>query len=285
MLAHHRQLFLVALSAASGTAADPQQSVPMAATSWAVAALHFSLRLHANCTASVTNLRSNASSPPEPFMLLYNRVQDNQPVDLEPCASLAPAAAAAGTFRVAAAHGYGELLVRIEPGGDSRGYLVFELADISGWNADPKQTHVVWPRFCPTDMCDRDGKPSIATPFANGAFQGFRGLEGAFPDSVGYYTISSTYMNYNIHMFAKQGERLAFTLAPTRDLPRIRAQVTANEASIAAPSPNRAKSWLWAGATTEATLNVTIATAQELGVELIFISNLLHQCVLITRLL
>ena len=90
-------------------------------------------------------------------MLLYNRVQDSQPVDLEPCASLAPAAAAAaGTFRIAAAHGYGELLVRIEPGGDSRGYLVFELVDISGWDADPKQTHVVWPRFCPTDMCDRD---------------------------------------------------------------------------------------------------------------------------------
>ena len=249
--------------------------------SWGVAALHFSLRLHANCTASITNRRSNATSAPEPFVLLYNRVADNQPIDLEPCVSLA-AAPAAGTFRVGAAHGYGELLVRVEHGsgdhgGDASSYLVFELADVSGWRADPEQTHVVWPRFCPPDMCDEDGEPSVATPFANGAFQGFRGLEGSFPDSVGYFTISSVFQNYNIHMFAKQGERIAFTLAPTAALPAIRAAVTTSEPTIAVRSPNRARSWYWAGAVTESTLNDTITIGQELGVELIFFSNLLHQ--------
>ena len=77
-------------------------------------------------------------------------------------------------------------------------------------------------------------------------------------------------------MFAKAGEKLAFTLCPTAELPQLRASLQKAE-DIAPPSANRAKSWWWVEGS-EANLNQTIADAKAMGIELLFYDSMLSNC-------
>ena len=83
-----------------------------------------------------------------------------------------------------------------------------------------------------------------AAPYTGGRFQGFRGSEGEYPDSAGFFTISSQFQDFTSWLFAEAGQKLAYTLCPTRKLPQVRAALRTAEA-IPPPSPNRAKSWRW----------------------------------------
>jgi hypothetical protein len=81
---------------------------------------------------------------------------------------------------------------------------------------------------------------------------------------------------YSTWMFAKAGEKLAFTLCPTAELPQLRASLQKAE-DIAPPSTNRAKSWWWVEGS-EANLNQTIADAKAMGIELLFYDSMLSNC-------
>ena len=98
-------------------------------------------------------------------------------------------------------------------------------------------------------------------------FQGQRGIMGEVW-SAGFFTLKSSWQNYNLMLYAKAGDKLAFTVAKTVDLPLLWSALGTEE-GLEAPTPNRAKSWLWTSPAA-ATLNSTIAHAQELGAEMIF---------------
>ena len=70
-----------------------------------VEALHFRLRIYANCTAVATNLRTLAASKPVALVSLYNRVSDNRLTDSTAC--IGASLAAPGVVRIVAAYGYG----------------------------------------------------------------------------------------------------------------------------------------------------------------------------------
>lgn len=248
---------------------------------------HARFEIFSDCTVQVTNLRNNIASVREPLALLYNRVADSRSTNLEACIGaqvvVTPPQAAAGVtaVQVAAAHGYGRLTVGIEAG---LNWFTFTLLDISAWNADPVEKHLVWARMCPTDMCPVLANASLgnspatqsikSAPFVRGRFMGFRGSEGEYPDSAGFLTISSTWQSFNQWLYAKQGEKLAFTLCPTSELPQVRAQLQKAESMPGSkPNLNRAGSWWWVGGC-ENTLNRTIETALAMGVELLFFESI-----------
>ena len=208
-------------------------------------------------------------------MQLYNRVADNRPVNLDPCVSITAAAVRPEGVHLTinAPHDAGELLITLTASADRR-WVTFELGDLSRWQGDPEQRHTIWPRFCPADMCP-DGGETPSAPFVGGAFEGFRGAEGRYPDSAGYFTLNSVWQQYNVAMHVKEGDRLAYTLAPTAELPSIRAAVATAEA-IPPPSPNRAKTWLWLGGdANETNLADSIAYGKQLGVEVLFFVDFL----------
>ena len=101
-------------------------------------------------------------------------------------------------------------------------------------------------------------------------FQGQRGINGEVW-SAGYFTLKSEWQNYNLMLYARTGDKLAFAVAPTVELPLLWAALGTEE-GLEAPNPNRAKSWLWSSPTA-ATLNSTIEHAQELGAEMIFMEG------------
>lgn len=113
--------------------------------------------------------------------------------------------------------------------------------------------------------------PIAGAPFTGGRFEGFRGSEGIYPDSAGWFTISSQFQSFTTWMFVEVAQKAAFTLCPTIELPAVRATVR-NVEQIPTPSPNRARSWWWTSSS-ESTLNATIATAHEMGVELLFMGD------------
>ena len=253
---------------------------------------HFKLAVSSDCTVQVKNLRNQISSRVEPLMHLYNRVADNHTQNLEPCVSAA--AVNSSTLRITAAHGYGTLELSLTAGTN---WVLFTLGDLSAWRADPVQKHLRIATLCPLDMCPNSTKPcrhaqqsSAATsgktrcgspweipiagaPFVGGRFEGFRGSEGQYPDSAGFFTISSQYQAFTTWMFAEAGQKLGYTLCPTEELPSVRAGLRAAEA-IAPPSPNRGRSWWWT-TSSEQQLDSTIATAHAAGVELLFMDNML----------
>ena len=49
-------------------------------------------------------------------------------------------------------------------------------------------------------------------------FQGQRGINGEVW-SAGYFTLKSEWQNYNLMLYARTGDKLAFTVAPTVELP------------------------------------------------------------------
>ena len=71
--------------------------------------------------------------------------------------------------------------------------------------------------------------------------------------------------------YVKPGWKLAHTMAPTANLPSIWAGVAKSE-GIPPPNKNRARTWLWTGAT-EQTLDTVIELAKKMGVELIFLEG------------
>lgn len=154
---------------------------------------HAKLEIFSDCTVRVTNLRNSVASIPEPLALLYNKVADAHPSNLEPCTAASTVDGAANaTVRLSAPHGYGTLDLSVTAGPQ---WIVFQIVDLSNWNADPEQKHLVLASLCPVDICPPGCEPpkcvtgvgplpSITqAPFANGRFQGFRGSEGQYPDS------------------------------------------------------------------------------------------------------
>lgn len=101
-------------------------------------------------------------------------------------------------------------------------------------------------------------------------FQGQRGITGEVW-SAGFFTLVSSWQNYNLMPYAKTGDKLAFTVAKTTDLPTLWGSLGTEE-GLEKPNPNRAKSWLWASPTA-ANPNATIAHTLELGSEMIFMEG------------
>jgi hypothetical protein len=192
----------------------------------------------------------------------------------------------ATTVRLTAPHGYGTLDLGVTAGDN---WIVFSIVKVSDWNADPEQKHLVLPTLCPVDICPPDctaatcmpaisGHPASIhqAPYTGGRFEGFRGSEGEYPDSAGFFTISSQWQAYSSWMFVEVGQKLAYTLCPTAELPKLRVDLRQSE-GITPPSQNRAKSWWWVEGT-EANLNTTIADAKAMGVELLFYNSMLSNC-------
>ena len=257
----------------------PHAAFPLpreAAVVMSVSTQHAKLAVSSDCTVQVTNLRNSISSRPEPLAHLYNRVSDNHTTNMEPCVS-AQAVGSNGTVRITAAHSYGTLDLGITVG---EGWLLFTILDLSGWHADPIQKHLRIATLCPRDMCPNRTNaspwesPITGAPFTGGRFVGFRGSEGEYPDSAGFFTISSQFQSFTTWMFAEAGQKLAYTLCPTTELPQIRAALRTAE-SIAPPSPNRARTWWWTSSN-ETLLDDTIATAHAMGVELLFMDGMLQ---------
>jgi len=108
--------------------------------------------------------------------------------------------------------------------------------------ADLVEKHLVWARMCPTDMCPVLANTSLghspatqsikSAPFVRGRFIGFWGSEGEYPDSAGFFTISSTWQSFNQWLYAKQAGREARVYA----VPDHRA---AAGAGAAAESPSQ----------------------------------------------
>eukprot|EP01052_Picozoa_sp_SAG31_P014233 SAG31_NODE_876_length_11307_cov_3.506781_9_plen_203_part_00 len=168
-------LLLVPLmpAAASAAAAAAAARVPAAAVVAQLQLPHFALRVHADCTATVTSTRTNSSSAPEPLLQLYNRVADNRPSNLDPCSRADAQTGRGGKvgLTVTAPHGAGTLDIALSASADRR-WVTFELTDLSRWRGDPLQRHAIWPTLLPADM-------NGTAPFVAGAFEGFRGSEGS----------------------------------------------------------------------------------------------------------
>ena len=271
--------------AAGESGADEQNNTATAKVIGSTGTPHFRLDFFDDCGVVATSLRSGAISDHQPLVLLYNRVADNQPADFEPCvsAALLPTASEGdgspsnGTLRITAAHGYGSVDISYYSGKDL--WVVFEMADLSLWKADPVETHMIFTLMCPKDICpDGQGYPQPTAgkqmgKEVGGKFWGWRGAEGASasPLSSGFLTVSSDWEFGNSLYYAETGWKLAHTLAPTADLPSIWAGVAAAE-GIPPPNKNRARTWLWTGAT-EASLDHVIKLAKDMGVELIFLEG------------
>ena len=245
---------------------------------------HFRLDFFDDCGVVATSLRTEAISDHQPLIELYNRVADNQAADFDTCvsATLLPAASGPppvlpsknGTLRITAAHGYGSVDISYSPGAN---WVVFEMSDLSLWKADPVEKHMFFTLMCPKDICPNGQgypQPNNAAEMklgkmVGGKFQGWRGAEGSSPSplSSGFLTISSDWQFGSSMYFAQTGWKLAHTLAPTADLPSIWAGVAAAE-GIPPPNKNRARTWLWAGAT-EQSLDHYIQLAKDMCVLLI----------------
>ena len=263
---HARYILHVAFPIPSPAAAVLSVSTP-----------HMKLVVSGDCTVQVTNLRNGIASRVEPLLHLYNRVADNHTQNLEACVSAQQVTVnGSSMLRITAAHGYGTLDLEITAG---ENWLLFKLGDLSQWSADPVQKHLRVATLCPLDMCPNSTSsspwetPIASAPFTGGRFEGFRGSEGEYPDSAGFFTISSQWQSFTTWMYAQDGEKLAYTLCPTDELPSVRAGIRAAE-SIAPPSPNRGRSWWWTSSS-ETTLDTTIATAHQMGVELLFFDGML----------
>ena len=129
--------------------------------------------------------------------------------------------------------------------------------------------------MCPQDICQEAKTydvPGVGGAVVDGLFQGFRGAEGEYPDSTGFLTISSDWQHANDMYFAEENWKLAYTLAPTKILPKVWAGVRANHPEIPKPNKNRARTWYWAGGNAS-TLDETIALVKSMGIGLIFFGS------------
>jgi hypothetical protein len=130
----------------------------------------------------------------------------------------------------------------------SAGWVTFSVVNTTLWAGDPTQKHIEFTSLCPLDMCPAGYYPSGAAPTPvgqttdSGKFQGFRGAEGIYPDSSGWFTITSEWQSWTVMMFAEPGFKVAYTIAPTIDLPSLWADISVVEA-IEPLNPNRARSW------------------------------------------
>lgn len=265
-------------------------------TEWNFVRVALKLDVSSDCTVQVTSVRTQISSRVEPLLHLYNKIADNHTTNMEGCVAAHAVAVDdsgnGGTLRITAAHGYGTLDLQIKAGAN---WLLFQLGDLSAWEADPVQKHLRVATLCPLDMCPKSAKPCVpgapapppgtpvcgspwevpipAAPFVGGRFEGFRGSEGKYPDSAGFFTISSQFQSFTSWLFAETGQKLGYTLCPTDELPGVRAGLRSTE-SIPPPSPNRGRSWWWTSSS-EAKLDATIATAHQMGVELLFFDGML----------
>lgn len=141
-------------------------------------------------------------------MLLYNRVADNRARNLDPCVAVAPAAQGdPSLLRVVAAHGYGTVDLQWSTGGAA--WVVFELASLSAWNADPTEKHIQMAAFDAGILDPADA------PFTSGKFQGFRGVEGRKEWSAGFFTLTSEWQQYRTFFYTKPKQRLAFACVKT----------------------------------------------------------------------
>ena len=209
----------------------PKEQQPRARASAAVATIAapaFRVTVYANCTAQTTLAADGRVSNLQPLLTLYNRVADNNDRDLDPCVSAI--AVGGDTVRVAAAHGYGTVDVRWEV---HPAWVIFELADLSQWHADPAETHISMARLGWGML------PATWAPFTSGKFQGFRGMEGHEPWSAGFFTLASEWAQYNTFFYAKQGQRIAFTCVKTAALPATWAALGDAE-GLPKPNPARA---------------------------------------------
>jgi hypothetical protein len=237
---------------------------------------HLRLDFFSNCQVQVTNLRNlSLRSPPEPLLTLYNKVADNREDDWDTC--IAAAKLADGALRITAPHQYGTLDINYKA---FDLWVTFELADLDMWRADMTQRHLKFAMLCPADICSVPGVydvPGVGGKKVNGLFQGFRGAEGQYADSTGFLTISSDWQRANEMYFAKRTWKVAYTLVPTKLLPKVWAGVRANHPEIPKPNKNRARTWYWAGGgTNSSTLDETIALAKSMGIELIFFGSFMN---------
>lgn len=240
---------------------------------------HFRLDFFSDCGVVATSLHTQAQSHHEELLFLYNKVSDNQAADFEPCVGATrllpspgvsesdPLQSTNGTLRIAAAHGYGSIDLSYYAGAD---WVVFELSSLALWNADPTEKHLFFTQMCPTDICPTGQgypQPSSKGKQVGGKFQGWRGAEGSSPTpySSGFLTISSDWQYSSNMYYAKTGWKVAHTYAPTANLPSIWAGVAETE-GIPPPNKNRARTWLWSGAT-EQNLDAEIQMAKDMGVE------------------
>ena len=192
------------------------------------------------------------SSRVEPLLHLYNKIADNHTQNMEPCISAR--AVNSSTLQITAAHGYGTLELTVTAGenwalftlGDlsawtadpvqkhlrvatlcpldmcvqaaMRQYLLFCLTAVccrcpsSTVACDQKHS-------CVGQNCGQCGAPwehSIAAaPYTGGRFEGFRGSEGEYPDSAGFFTIRSvlalattrTRTEFNVYSYAARSTR------------------------------------------------------------------------------
>eukprot|EP01045_Picozoa_sp_COSAG04_P000655 COSAG04_NODE_17_length_40288_cov_9.152728_11_plen_1187_part_00 len=238
---------------------------------------HFNLSVFADCTVTVLHKRTGVSSPREPLALMYNRVSDNRDANLEPCVS-ARALPGSDIVRLTAAHGYGSVDLRIQARSK---WVVLELANMSLWHADPTEKHLVFAQMCPSDMCpsgqicnEVNSCSAGDIPFRCKKFCGYRGSEGLYPDSSGFFSLSSGWQLFNVWWYAQPGWKSGFTVAPTAEISGIGASIEAEVGLTTAVNPNRALPWLWSWATQQ-TIDGEIERAKQLGVELLFINAFL----------
>jgi hypothetical protein len=232
----------------------------------------FTMTVFANCTVQTMVTAEPAPLAPgsrhsntdQPLVTMYNRVSDNLEVDAEPCKSAALVQGRPGTVRVTPAHAdYGTLDITIVA---TQQWVTFELGDVSKWTADPREKHLAFGAFHAGLLAPAN------TLISDTKFQGQRGILGELW-SAGFFTLSSSWQNYNLMLYAKTGDKVAFAVAKTTALPLLWASLGTEEGLEA---PNRAKSWLWSSPTA-ATLNSTIAHATELGAEMIFMEGFFGQ--------
>ena len=94
----------------------------------------------------------------------------------------------------------------------------------------------------------------------------YRGSEGLYPDSSGFFSLSSGWQLFNVWWYAQPGWKSDFTVAPTAEISGIGASIEAEVGLTTAVNPNRALPWLWSWATQQ-TIDGEIERAKQLGVE------------------
>ena len=254
------------------------------------------LAVYANCSAVATNTVNGNSSAPEPLLVLFNRVADNQPQDWSACVG---AQLTADGLRVFAAHGYGSVDIGIVA---YPRWLRFEVLDLSRWTADPVQKHLQFVSLCPADLCGSTpstdpqfpfagGNPGSNFPYGNppygfsssageGLTPGTRHVPGTFTGwtgggiAAGFLTISSNWQTAATMWYVQPGWKLVYTIVPQVDVPEVTAAVNEHE-EVRKASTNRGKSWLWVqGETTTRNLDDVIKLATGMGVAVVFLSDL-----------
>ena len=166
---------------------------------------------------------------------------DNQESDWDTCVAAAKLSDA--TLRITAPHDYGTVDIGFTA---FDLWVTFELTNLQAWAGDPDQQHLKFAKMCPADICPQPGiysVPGVGGKTVDGLFQGFRGAEGEYPDSTGFLTISSDWQHANEMYFVKTNWKVAYTLAPTKLLPKVWAGVRANHPEIPKPNKNRARTW------------------------------------------